>query len=61
MLSIALPPFCAQISSDATGAKPRPRPSTLVFISDTVQPWGAETLLLAVLRRDAAEQDQPFE
>ncbi|MCV3271627.1 hypothetical protein [Roseobacter sinensis] len=42
----------------ATGPAPRRRPSP-IFIGDAVQPWGRETLLLEILRRDA--EDQPFE
>lgn len=45
----------------ATQPEPKRRPSP-IFIGDAVQPWGRETLLLAVLRRDAEDaEDQPVE
>lgn len=48
-------------ASAATQPEPRRRPSP-IFIGDAVQPWGRETLLLAVLRRDAEDaEDQPVE
>lgn len=34
-------------------SKPRPAP---VFIGDAVQPWGGETMLLAILRAQAEDE-----
>lgn len=40
--------------------EPPARRGTPVFIGDAVQPWGGETLLLEIIRRDAdRHRDQP--
>lgn len=41
----------------STPEPPKKRPGPL-FIGDAVQPWGHETMLLTLLRRDAAKDDQ---
>ncbi|WP_171101617.1 MULTISPECIES: hypothetical protein [unclassified Ruegeria] len=53
------PPFWvpAQKTEAATGPEPKPRRAP-VFIHDAVTPWGAETMLLKVLRDQALDQDE---
>ncbi|MFA3916889.1 hypothetical protein [Ruegeria hyattellae] len=46
----------ASSADTATGKKPVPRHGS-VFIQDAVTPWGGETMLLTLLRRQA-EKDQ---
>lgn len=62
MLSAALSGFWSLPAREETSPEPpRKRPGP-IFIGDAVQPWGAETMLLAVMRRDAeraAGDDQP--
>lgn len=51
----------APARDDSAPEPPGKRPGP-IFIGDAVQPWGAETMLLAVMRRDAErcnEDDQP--
>lgn len=51
-------------TADKTAAEPPKPRRTTVFITDAVQPWGDETLLLMLLRRDAQRlggSDQSFE
>jgi len=53
------PPFWA-ITQDAdieTGPPPKPRRAP-VFIHDAITPWGHETMLLKLLREQAADQDE---
>jgi hypothetical protein len=40
-------------TADKKAVKPSKPRRTTVFITDAVQPWGDETLLLTLLRRDA--------
>ncbi|MCX8953265.1 hypothetical protein OU790_07440 [Ruegeria sp. NA] len=56
----ALTPFVWTVSRDAeVMAKPDPKPLRApVFIHDAVTPWGAETMLLKLLREQAADQDE---
>ncbi|SLN46334.1 hypothetical protein [Ruegeria meonggei] len=44
-------------SDTSTGPPPKPRRAP-VFIHDAVTPWGHETLLLKLLRDQAADQDE---
>ncbi|WP_298851807.1 hypothetical protein [uncultured Ruegeria sp.] len=55
-----LTPFVWTFSSDAevkTGPEFKPMRSP-VFIHDAVTPWGAETMLLKLLREQAADQEE---
>ena len=56
----ALTPFVWTVSRDAeVTTKPDPQPLRApVFIHDAVTPWGAETMLLKLLREQAADQDE---
>ncbi|MCG7521070.1 hypothetical protein [Ruegeria sp. Ofav3-42] len=48
------------LSKDAearTGPEPKPMRAP-VFIHDAITPWGSETLLLKLLREQAADQDE---
>ncbi|WP_037313731.1 hypothetical protein [Ruegeria halocynthiae] len=47
----------AQDTDIATGPPPKPRRAP-VFIHDAVTPWGQDTLLLKLLRDQAADQDE---
>lgn len=49
--------WVSPVRDDALPAPPKNR-SGPVFIGDAVQPWGEDTMLLALLRRDA-ENRQP--
>ncbi len=40
-----------------TGLPPKPRRAP-VFIHDAITPWGQETLLLKLLREQAADQEE---
>jgi len=42
---------------DTASEPPKKRPTPL-FIGDAVQPWGGETMLLSILRRDALRDDE---
>jgi hypothetical protein len=56
----ALQTFWAPIGFTETVPEPQPRKTTPVFIGDAVQPWGRDTLLLEIIRRDEARRgDQP--
>jgi hypothetical protein len=56
----ALQTFLTPFGEAATGPEPGPRRTTPVFIGDAVHPWGRETLLLEIIRRDEARRaDQP--
>lgn len=57
MIAATLSAFWTQPTQTDTAPAPRKRRPSPVFIGDAVQPWGTETLLLEVLRRDAREQD----
>ncbi|WP_170593267.1 hypothetical protein [Ruegeria arenilitoris] len=46
--------FEAQATS---GPEPQPRPAP-VFIQDAVTPWGPDTILLKLLRDQAADQEE---
>lgn len=46
----------ASKAKDAAGKKPEPRHGS-IFIQDAVTPWGGETMLLSLLRKQA-EKDQ---
>ena len=56
----ALTPLFWTVSQDTdatTGPPPKPRRAP-VFIHDAITPWGAETMLLKLLREQAADQDE---
>ncbi|NOD63887.1 MULTISPECIES: hypothetical protein [unclassified Ruegeria] len=56
----ALTPFSWTFARDAeasTGPERKPMRAP-VFIHDAVTPWGAETMLLKVLREQAADQEE---
>lgn len=47
----------AQDTDTTTGPPPKPRRAP-VFIHDAITPWGDETMLLKLLRAQAADQDE---
>ncbi|MES0825750.1 hypothetical protein [Ruegeria sp. SCP11] len=47
----------SQDSDAATGPERKPMRAP-IFIHDAVTPWGQETLLLKLLREQAADQDE---
>ncbi|WP_425660426.1 hypothetical protein [Roseobacter sp. EG26] len=61
MIAAQFASFWQYRASDQTGHTPPKPKGTPVFIGDAVQPWGCETLLLDILRRDAECAGQPSE
>ncbi|NOC92060.1 hypothetical protein [Ruegeria sp. HKCCD6604] len=59
-MDCTLTPFAWTFSSDTEAAAgPERKPMRApVFIHDAVTPWGAETMLLKLLREQAADQDE---
>ncbi len=47
----------SQVAAADTGPERKPMRAP-IFIHDAVTPWGAETLLLKLLRDQAADQDE---
>ncbi|MBW4709450.1 hypothetical protein KX928_16790 [Roseobacter sp. YSTF-M11] len=57
MLASSLSFFRLVDARESTVEKPpQPRPSP-IFIADAVQPWGRDTMLLSLLRRDRKTDD----
>lgn len=49
-----------EFTETATGPAPEPRRSTPVFIGDATLPYGRDTMLLEIMRKDeAVRRDQP--
>ncbi|WP_121061336.1 hypothetical protein [Chachezhania antarctica] len=54
-----LPSFSLMARPVATQAPGKGRAREPVFIHDAIVPWQGETLLLAMLRKDLEDGDQP--
>ena len=53
------PPLWTPSDAAETHTGPAPKPLRApVFIHDAITPWGSETLLLKLLREQAADQDE---
>ncbi|WP_300033458.1 hypothetical protein [uncultured Roseobacter sp.] len=57
MFATAFLPFFTDARDSATAPPRRVRKAPPLFIGDAVQPWAGETLLLSLLREDAADSD----
>ncbi|WP_170391266.1 hypothetical protein [Ruegeria arenilitoris] len=56
--ALSRPLWPARFEAQATsGPEPQPRPAP-VLIQDAVTPWGPDTLLLKLLRDQAADQEE---
>ena len=60
MITASFPAFWSRPAEVTQQAKPHKKYVAPLFIGDAVQPFGADTLLLEILRRGASEnEDQP--
>lgn len=60
MLTATFSAFWGFSTSEKTTAPAPAKRTGPVFIGDAVQPWGRETMLLAIMRKDRdAQDDQP--
>ncbi len=56
---VLTPPLWTLSDAAETHTGPAPKPLRApVFIHDAITPWGTETLLLKLLREQAADQDE---
>lgn len=58
MLAAALSSFWFAPAQEDTAPAPRSRSAAPVFIGDALQPWGHDTMLLHILRRDMSKEDE---
>jgi hypothetical protein len=58
MIAATLSAFWATPAKDATAPEPPRRRSAPLFIGDATQPFGQDTLLLKIIRDDAARADR---
>lgn len=56
MFAAALSSFWASPAREDTVPEPPKKRPTPLFIGDAVQPWGGETMLLSILRREVLRQ-----
>jgi hypothetical protein len=57
MFAATLSAFWPALVEEDTTTKPPERRPAPIFIGDAVQPFGTETLLLSILRRDCDDTD----
>ncbi|MGD9294225.1 MAG: hypothetical protein PVI41_05015 [Roseobacter sp.] len=58
MFADALSSFWPAPAREDTAPEPRARRASPVFIGDAVRPWGQDTMLLHILRRDAPDEGE---